>query len=255
IARDNDAIEINEPTGLDMHITEEGSNWLWAAFSLFTFVSLIYAALYIKNHFKKDSPKPFLIIAPLLSSLILAYTYFTMASNLGWTDIQAQFNHTTVDNSSVTPGIRQIFYSKWVGYFLAWPTVLYSFELLSYPSIKSFKNVTSLLFELVMTQIFVLSLLISSLIKSSYKWGYFTFGTFSLLLAIFTLAHRLTTIQKQNKNVLCVFSFLALLWILYPVAFGLSEGGNVIEPDSETAFYGVLDVLQFIVVPTILSFI
>lgn len=36
---------------------------------------------------------------------------------------------------------------------------------------------------------------------------------------------------------------LLLLWLLYPVAWGLADGGNVITPDSEMVFYGVLDVL------------
>lgn len=31
------------------------------------------------------------------------------------------------------------------------------------------------------------------------------------------------------------------LWMLYPVCWGLCEGGNVISPDSEAVFYGVLD--------------
>lgn len=31
------------------------------------------------------------------------------------------------------------------------------------------------------------------------------------------------------------------LWLLYPVAWGLCEGGNVIAPDSEAIFYGILD--------------
>lgn len=35
----------------------------------------------------------------------------------------------------------------------------------------------------------------------------------------------------------------AFLWTLYPIAWGLSEGGNVIAPDSEAVFYGVLDFL------------
>lgn len=32
------------------------------------------------------------------------------------------------------------------------------------------------------------------------------------------------------------------LWFLYPIAWGLSEGGNVIAPDSEAVFYGILDI-------------
>ena len=31
------------------------------------------------------------------------------------------------------------------------------------------------------------------------------------------------------------------LWLLYPVSWGLCEGGNVISPDSEAIFYGTLD--------------
>jgi bacteriorhodopsin len=32
-----------------------------------------------------------------------------------------------------------------------------------------------------------------------------------------------------------------LIWICYPISWGVSEGGNVIAPDSEAVFYGVLD--------------
>ena len=32
------------------------------------------------------------------------------------------------------------------------------------------------------------------------------------------------------------------LWTLYPVAWAVCEGANVIPPDSEAIFYGVLDV-------------
>jgi bacteriorhodopsin len=33
------------------------------------------------------------------------------------------------------------------------------------------------------------------------------------------------------------------IWLLYPICWGLSEGGNVISPDSEAVFYGVLDLI------------
>jgi bacteriorhodopsin len=35
-----------------------------------------------------------------------------------------------------------------------------------------------------------------------------------------------------------------LIWILYPIAWGVCEGGNVIPPDSEAIFYGILDLLS-----------
>jgi bacteriorhodopsin len=33
------------------------------------------------------------------------------------------------------------------------------------------------------------------------------------------------------------------MWMLYPVAWGLCEGGNVITPDDEAFFYGCLDFM------------
>jgi bacteriorhodopsin len=35
----------------------------------------------------------------------------------------------------------------------------------------------------------------------------------------------------------------AVLWTLYPITWGLCEGGNYISPDSQAIFYGILDVL------------
>jgi len=36
-------------------------------------------------------------------------------------------------------------------------------------------------------------------------------------------------------------SWILLLWMCYPICWGISEGGNVIAPDSEFIFYGILD--------------
>ena len=43
--------------------------------------------------------------------------------------------------------------------------------------------------------------------------------------------------------------YIGLLWILYPIAWGVSEGGNYIAPDSEAVFYGVIDLFAFMFVP------
>lgn len=37
-------------------------------------------------------------------------------------------------------------------------------------------------------------------------------------------------------------SLTTFLWILYPIAWGVCEGGNIIAPDSEAVFYGILDL-------------
>jgi len=46
-----------------------------------------------------------------------------------------------------------------------------------------------------------------------------------------------------GKSYLYCGALTTVLWILYPIAWGVCEGGNVISPDSEAAFYGTLDFL------------
>lgn len=46
-----------------------------------------------------------------------------------------------------------------------------------------------------------------------------------------------------SKTYLTCGSWTIFLWFLYPIAWGLSEGGNVIAPDSEAVFYGILDIM------------
>lgn len=36
--------------------------------------------------------------------------------------------------------------------------------------------------------------------------------------------------------------YLSFIWLLYPVCWGLSEGGNSITVTSEMVFYGILDL-------------
>lgn len=37
--------------------------------------------------------------------------------------------------------------------------------------------------------------------------------------------------------------FLVVITLLYPIAWGVSEGGNVISPNKEMVFYGILDLV------------
>jgi bacteriorhodopsin len=39
-------------------------------------------------------------------------------------------------------------------------------------------------------------------------------------------------------------SLTLLVWFTYPVAWALGEGSNVISPDAEAIFYGLLDIIS-----------
>lgn len=79
------------------------------------------------------------------------------------------------------------------------------------------------------------------------------------LFGYFYLAYDLLvpTRSQASKTLGSAFSaftlpsllYVGLLWILYPIAWGVSEGGNYIAPDSEAVFYGVIDLFAFLFVP------
>ena len=233
----NEAIKINKPTGTDFHLTARGSDWLWTVFC----VNLFAAIILIFLMFKKPVDDRFLyytVIAPLL---FMSIAYFTMASNLGWTGIQAKYNHNRVSTQTTHLGIRQIFYSRYVGWFLAMP-----FPVIQ-ASILGKTPLWQMFFNILLTEFFVVCMLIAALVHSTYKWGYFSFAVFSswvVMTSILTTTKNLCV--RAGNDVYTVFkiyvSLIFFFWLIYPISFGLSEGGNVLVVDSEMIFYGILDI-------------
>ena len=71
---------------------------------------------------------------------------------------------------------------------------------------------------------------------------------FALFWVVWTLVwtgrkHAAVIGADVSRTYITVGAWTAFLWFLYPIAWGLSEGGNVISPDSEAVFYGILDIL------------
>ncbi|CAM9011990.1 unnamed protein product [Wickerhamomyces anomalus] len=194
----NRAIEINPPTGADFHITEHGSAWLWSAFCVFIVIGLVIIGLM----FRKPANERVFYFTSILPTMFMALAYFTMASDLGWAPIRAEFNHVKTDTQDEFPGYRQVFYAKYIGWFLSFP-------------------------------FHVINLAIGALI----------FVTVSTFVTSGRLA------DKVGKDCHAYFhiaaGILTVLWFIYPICFGVSEGGNDLQPDSETIFYGVLDVVVF----------
>ncbi|CCD24865.1 opsin family protein NDAI_0E00490 [Naumovozyma dairenensis CBS 421] len=258
----NEAIQLNLPTGLDFHITKQGSDWLWAVFSIFGCFLLCYLVFFFYAEIKGSKLTRYAVAPALLISFFQFFAYFTYASDLGWTGIEAEFNHITV-KTSITgehPGVRQIFYSKYCAWFLSYPCLLFLLELSGLSSsdedVSALDTIHSLLMQMIATEFWVVSLLVGALIKSTYKWGYWTFGAVAMLLVQGVIIKRqfftLNVKAIEFKSLMLMTSML-IVW-LYFICWGISEGGNVIQPDGESVFYGVLDLCMFAVYPAFLVF-
>jgi len=106
----------------------------------------------------------------------------------------------------------------------------------------------TILWTIFLDEVMIITGLVGALVASSYKWGYFTFA----MVALFGIAWNIMFVARKHASVIGsdvsrVFLMCGVLttflWFLYPIAWGLSEGGNVIAPDSEAVFYGILDIL------------
>ena len=104
------------------------------------------------------------------------------------------------------------------------------------------------LWVIIVDWLMIVTGLVGALVTSSYKWGYYTFGCAALFYIVYMLAwearrHANAVNAEAGRAFLYCGSLTAFLWVLYPIAWAVCEGGNLISPDSEAVFYGILDVL------------
>lgn len=109
--------------------------------------------------------------------------------------------------------------------------------------------------------------LVGALTPTTYKWGYFVMGVAGLFYIWYVLQtshsisrgcslcacrsvllfHGPSTTFAAGQGMRTGFirgaGFVAFITMLYPIAWGCSEGGNVISPTGEMVWYGILDLI------------
>jgi len=241
----NNAVMTNPPPA-DIHITAHGSDWLWAAFSLFALFTLI-AIAWGGTRPATDRLLHFIVAAIGLSASL---TYFTIASDLGSVGVPVEFHRSS---HHVLGAVRQVFYARYINWFIISALISLALFLTSgFPWQR-------ILFVIALGWFAVINGLAGALISTRYKWGYFTMGLVAVLYIIYSIilpGRRYAT--SFGNDVHTAFSSAGLLLILpailYPICWGVSEGGNVIAPDSEAVFYGILDLIVVIGFGTVLLF-
>jgi len=235
----NNALNVNNDmvngAHADIAITTHGSDWYWAVCAVMTVATLAFAGLAM------TVPRERRIFHYITAgvTMVASIAYFSMASNLGWASIYVEF----VREGGGVGGIdREIFYVRYIDWFITTPLLLMDLLLtaaMPWPTI---------LWIILLDEVMIVTGLVGALVESSYKWGYFTFGCVALIFIFYSLVwesrkHANAIGSDVGKVFTICGSLTAFLWWLYPIAWGVCEGGNVITPDSEAAFYGVLDLL------------
>lgn len=227
--RGNDALTINPPAG-DQQLVVNGSDWLWT-------VTAIYLVLFLVNVTvgglrPRNGERIFHYIFSV-ALLVGTISYFAMASDLGWVVV------ATAENTD-TAASYQIFWAKYVNWVVSWPALVVALGLLSGLSWAT------IFFGVALAWTWVVTYLVAAFTPTTYKWGFFAFGTVAwLLLAAVTLSDGLRAARRVSisRDYAMLAGWLNLIWLLYPIAFGVSDGGNKIGVTAAFIFFGILDLL------------
>ncbi|KAN0064830.1 hypothetical protein ACQY0O_001887 [Thecaphora frezii] len=233
----NEALRVN-PTVADIDITTGGSSWLWAVFSLMSATGL--GCMFWGMKTSRGERTFHYLSAAIMATASIAY--FSMASDLGATAVRVEYLRDYRPQPDGSLPTRSIWYARYIDWTITTPLLL--LEILLVSGLPLSTIFVTIFFDLVM----IITGLIGALVPSRYKWGYFTFGCVAMLYVFWVIfvpglksASHLG--PEFKKAYLYSAVMLSTLWFLYPIAWGVADGGNVISPTKEMVFYGVLDVL------------
>ncbi|KAJ4419823.1 hypothetical protein N0V82_004758 [Gnomoniopsis sp. IMI 355080] len=233
----NQALAVNSVVGThaDLQITVHGSDWYFTVCAVMGAATLVFMGMAMT---KPQTHRLFHYITAGITA-VACVAYWSMGSDLGQVPIQAEF----IRRGGIVgaAGTREIFYVRYIDWAITTPLLLTDLLLTAgvpWPTI---------MVTILADEIMIVTGLVGALTQTSYKWGYWVFGMF----AFFFVVYELVVDGRRHANALggtISSTFLRcgvltiFLWFLYPIAWGLSEGGNVIHPDSEAIFYGILDI-------------
>ncbi|UPX13993.1 uncharacterized protein EKO05_0004486 [Ascochyta rabiei] len=239
VARGNNALNVNGDTvngvTADIAITTDGSDLYFAICSAMGFAGFVFIGLAFRKQ-RRDRLFHYITAAVVFVACI---AYFSMGSNLGFVPIAVEFHRS---NPVVHGNFREIFYVRYIDWFITTPLLLLDLLLtagMPWPTI---------LWVILVDEIMIVTGLVGALVVSRYKFAYFSIGCVALFYIVYMLTfearrHASHYGRDVSRCFLICGSMTTFLWILYPIAWGLCEGGNVISPDSEAIFYSILDFL------------
>ncbi len=167
-----------------------------------------------------------------VTSLVGALTWYAMGSDLGFLVIN------TV-NEVGRGASRQIFYPKYILWVVSFPAYAIMLGLLSGTSWAT------IVYHVFLAWTWVIGYLVAGFTVSNYKWGFFAFSTIAwMALAAGTLIdsgrHAVRVKATRDYYILAVWG--NLLWVQYPLAWGLTDGGNKLGVVAGFIWFGILDV-------------
>ncbi|KAJ3274445.1 ion channel activity protein [Borealophlyctis nickersoniae] len=207
---------------------------LWAIFAFMIFCVTAFSALtYSYTPLTHGRLHGFVMLAALGTAVM---AYWAMAAAEGQDTVSQGPN----DNKGFT---RQVFFARYIMWSITTPLILFSLMLLAG---LDFYTMAFVIFS---DLAYVLTRLFGALDDTNFRWGWYVMSWFWLVPIIYHLvAPGSRAARARSAEHASVYgplmSITVACWIVYPIVWGLADGGNTIGLTAEHAWYGGLDIIS-----------
>lgn len=220
--------------------TETGVRTLWVVFIVMLIASLIFAYL----AWTVPVRKRFFHVITTVITIVAALSYFAMATGHG-TSLHRIILHEEHDTVPDTKHViyRQVFYARYIDWLITTPLLLLDLTVLA--GLSGAHIFIVIVADLIMV---VTGLFASYARVSSQKWGWFAIGIIGYLVVIWHLVVNGRTAAVRRSSTVANFytsiaGFFLVVWTVYPIIWGVSEGARKLSVDKEIIAFAVLDIL------------
>jgi bacteriorhodopsin len=221
------------------HIQEAGDigdKTLWVVFVLMFLASVVFIFMAWRTPVQK---RLFYVVTALITTFA-TLSYYAMATGEGTSFATIVVKDT---DKTVERVFRQVFWARYVDWSLTTPLLLLDLAFLA--GLSGANIFVAIAADLIM----VLTGLFAAFAGSeSTTWGWYTMSCVAFLFIVYILAvgGRRAVAAKGNATsslFAAIGGFTLVLWTLYPVVWGISDGARLWSVDTEIVAYAILDVL------------
>jgi len=217
-----------------------GNRTLWVIAVIMALSSLAFYGMAYRVPVQK---RLFHILTAFITTFAFL-SYYAMASGDGisYNKIVKTETHKHVPDTYQTI-YREVYWARYVDWSLTTPLLLLDLSLLAG------LNGASILVAVVADLIMVLTGLFAAFgSEDGQKWGWYTIACIAYLVIVYQLAlnGRAAAANKDGKTkafFAAIAGFTLILWTVYPIIWGIADGGRLVGLDAEIIAYAVLDVL------------
>jgi len=221
-------------------VGELGAKTLWIVFVIMFLSSLAFFYLAFVTPVQK---RLFHILTAFITTFA-TLSYFAMATGSG-----NSFSHQVIKEAhrhspdTYEDIYRQVFWARYVDWSITTPLLLLDLALLAG------LNGANILVAIVADLVMVLTGLFGAYGRTEgQKWGWYAMANAAFIVLIYAVAvpGRRSVAAKDSKTsslFASIGGFTLILWVMYPIVWGISDGARLWSVDAEIVAYAILDVL------------